>query len=166
MTHYMGLLASHQPWNLIFFMAIPVIFAETIAITELYLLFTQRYDGRVKAISRYAGMLIGPYMLGVLVYLLWTAAIPLTLEGGWRGPIDLVAVGGYLLSAIPLIAISALEFGLLARGKDEAEKRRLHAIFVAVFLVLAHVAMIFGMVDPSLFGWDSSPAQNMGNMVM
>ena len=45
MTHYMELLASNQPWNLIIFMAIPVIFAEFIAITELYILFTKNFNG-------------------------------------------------------------------------------------------------------------------------
>ncbi len=40
MTHYMELLAVNQPWNLILFMAIPVILAETVAISEIYLLFT------------------------------------------------------------------------------------------------------------------------------
>ena len=39
MTHYMELLAVNQPWNLILFMAIPVILAETVAITELFILF-------------------------------------------------------------------------------------------------------------------------------
>lgn len=39
MTHYMELLATNQPWNLISFMAIPVILAETTAVTELFLLF-------------------------------------------------------------------------------------------------------------------------------
>jgi hypothetical protein len=34
-THYMGLLAANQPWNLLLFMAVPVILAETIAVTEL-----------------------------------------------------------------------------------------------------------------------------------
>ena len=33
MTHYMALLADNQPWNLLFFMAVPVILAETVAIT-------------------------------------------------------------------------------------------------------------------------------------
>lgn len=28
MTHYMGLLAVNQPWNLLLFMAIPVVLAE------------------------------------------------------------------------------------------------------------------------------------------
>ena len=45
MTHYMELLATNQPWNLIIFMAIPVILAETLAITELYLLFSRKFEG-------------------------------------------------------------------------------------------------------------------------
>jgi hypothetical protein len=32
-THYMELLATNEPWNIIIFMAIPVIFAEYIAVT-------------------------------------------------------------------------------------------------------------------------------------
>ncbi len=38
----MQLLTENQPWNLILFMAIPVIFAEFIAITELYILLFTR----------------------------------------------------------------------------------------------------------------------------
>ena len=52
MTHYMELLAVNQPWNLIIFMAIPVIMAETLAITEFYILFTRRFDGPVHALNR------------------------------------------------------------------------------------------------------------------
>ncbi|WP_424202608.1 DUF6803 family protein, partial [Trichococcus sp.] len=39
MTHYMSLLASDQPWNLIIFMAIPVICAETLTISEFFIIF-------------------------------------------------------------------------------------------------------------------------------
>ena len=52
MTHYMELLADNQPWNLLIFMAIPVILAETMAITELYILFTRRLNGVVHQINR------------------------------------------------------------------------------------------------------------------
>ncbi len=156
MTHYMGLLAANQPWNLLLFMAIPVILAETIAITELAILYTRNFSGTAKRISRYAGMVVGIYMLGVLGYLTWTAAIPLTLSGEWRGVADVLAVGCYLLAAFPLIGIGAMEFGLVGKGKEEMENLRLHATFVAIFLVLAHVAMIFGMVDPTILGWDPS----------
>ena len=37
MTHYMELLTS--PLNLLLFMAIPVVLAETLAITEFYILY-------------------------------------------------------------------------------------------------------------------------------
>lgn len=41
MTHYMELLAVHQPRNLLLFMAVPVVLAETLAITELVILFAR-----------------------------------------------------------------------------------------------------------------------------
>lgn len=44
MTHYMELLAVRQPWNLLLFMALPVILAETLAITELVMLLGRRND--------------------------------------------------------------------------------------------------------------------------
>lgn len=63
MTHYMELLASNQPWNLILFMAIPVILAEAVAITELYILFTGKRDGKIGALSRFAGVTGGVYFI-------------------------------------------------------------------------------------------------------
>lgn len=63
MTHYMELLASNQPWNLILFMAVPVILAETVAITELYLLFTKNRGGKIAALSKFAGITGGIYFL-------------------------------------------------------------------------------------------------------
>lgn len=157
MTHYMELLATAQPWNLIIFMAIPVILAETIAITELMILFTRNFTGVVRRINRYAGMLVGIYFLGIFVYLMKTAVLPLTLTGGWRGAVDVIAVGSYLLGVVPLLGISLLEFGFLGKGKSEEEKLKLHATFVAIFLVVAHVAMVFGMIDPTLFMDNAMP---------
>lgn len=45
MTHYMELLAVHQPRNLIIFMAVPVVLAETLAITELAIRWRHAYCG-------------------------------------------------------------------------------------------------------------------------
>jgi hypothetical protein len=56
MTHYMELLASNQPWNLILFMAVPVILAETVAITELFILFSRQLHGGVRAVNRTASI--------------------------------------------------------------------------------------------------------------
>lgn len=57
MTHYMELLASNQPWNLILFMAIPVILAETVAITELVILFRGKKSGFTGVLNHIAGTL-------------------------------------------------------------------------------------------------------------
>jgi hypothetical protein len=93
MTHYMELLATNQPWNLIIFMAIPVILAETLAITELIILFSRNLTGRAKLINKLAGITAGVYFTGVFIYLFTHAVIPLSSTGGWRGPADVIAVG-------------------------------------------------------------------------
>jgi hypothetical protein len=148
MTHYMELLATNQPWNLLFFMAIPVILAETLAISEFALLFSRNYSGGLRRLNRWTGMLLGFYFLGVFIYLFANAVMPITSAGAWRGAGDVIAVGAYLLGVVPLFAIALLELGVLDRGSQE-ENLKLHVTLVAAFLIVAHVAMIFGMVTPS-----------------
>ncbi len=152
MTHYMELLAVHQPRNLIIFMAIPVILAETLAITELAVLFKRAATPAwVRTTSRIAGLLAGPVMLAIFLHLSVNAVVPLTLTGGWRGPADVIAVLFYLSGAVPLVGITLVELGLI--GTDATNSLKWHAAFIAVFLVVAHVAMIFGMLDPGLLGY-------------
>ena len=153
MTHYMELLATNQPWNLLAFMAVPVILAETVAITELYLLYTRRLDGWVRGVNRLCGLLVGVYFIGVIAYLLVTAVIPITRAGEWRTGIDVLAVGAYLIGGVPLVLIALLELGLLHGRLSAEQKLGWHAVYVALFLFLAHVAMISGMTDPALFGF-------------
>lgn len=161
MTHYMQLLADNQPWNLIIFMAIPVILAETIAVTELYILFTRSFTGMVKKINSIASAIVGVYFIGVFVYLFLNAVIPLTQTGGWRGVGDVIAVGFYLLGVVPLVGLSLIDLGIIQKGKSPEEKLRLHATFVAIFLVVAHIAMIFGMLNPEVLGWSSVAVNTM-----
>lgn len=155
MTHYMELLAVNQPWNLLLFMGIPVVLAETLAITELYLLFTRRFDGWVHSLNRFAGIAVGLYFIGVIAYLLQNAVIPITQAGQWRTVIDVVAVLSYLIGGLPLIAIAAQELGWLNRGATHEHKLKFHATCVALFLVFGHVAMIAGMMDPGLLGYSA-----------
>jgi hypothetical protein len=68
MTHYMELLATNQPWNLLIFMAIPIVLAETLAISELYLLSTRKYTGWVNSLNRMVGITVGLYFIGVIIY--------------------------------------------------------------------------------------------------
>ena len=163
MTHYMQLLADNQPWNLILFMVIPVILAETVAITELYILFSRQYHGVVRGINRVASILGGFYFVGVFVYLTLNAVIPLTTQGGWRGAADVIAVFAYLSGIVPLLGLALLDLGLIGRHLDNEGKLKRHAVFVAIFLVVAHVAMIFGMLDPTLLMPDS-PEMTMQHM--
>lgn len=151
MTHYMELLSVHQPRNLIIFMAVPVILAETLAITELAILFRRDVTPAwVRTTSRIAGLLAGPIMLAILLHLTVNAVVPLTLTGGWRGPADVIAVLFYLSGAVPFVGITLVELGLVGR---DATSLKWHATFIAIFLVVAHVAMIFGMLEPSLLGY-------------
>lgn len=150
MTHYMELLATNQPWHLLIFMAVPVILAETIAVSELYILFTRNLKGAVRKVNKIAGILVGFYFLIIFFYLFFKAVIPITIAGQWRTIIDVIAVGFYLLGVVPLFGISLLELGLIARYKGEESKLKIHATFVAIFLIVAHIAMIFGMMSPSL----------------
>lgn len=162
MTHYMELLAVNQPWNLILFMAIPVILAETIAITELAILYTRNLDGKMRMVNKVSSIIVGLYFTGVFIYLFMNAVIPLTVNGEWRGAFDVIAVGFYLSGIVPLLGMALLDLGLIWRKKSQMEKLKLHAIFVGIFLVVAHVAMIFGMLDPSL-GTNQAP-HDMMNM--
>ena len=164
MTHYMELLAVNQPWNLLLFMGIPVVLAETLAITELYLLFTRRFEGWVHGLNRFAGIVVGLYFIGVIVYLMQTAVLPITQAGQWRTVIDVIAVLSYLIGGLPLIAIAAQELGLLNRGATQEHKLKFHATCVALFLIFGHVAMIAGMMDPGLLGYNPDMGGAMDGM--
>lgn len=164
MTHYMELLAVNQPWNLIMYMVIPVGLAEALVATEFFVVFNRSKNGLMRTWNKWIGIVLGFYFLGIFLQL-GTAVVP-HIE--WRGAADIIAVGSYLSGVIPLFGIALLELGVIGRGKSESEKMKLHFILLTVFLVVAHVAMIFGMVDPTIMGWDPNgapaPMQHDHNM--
>ncbi|AAK78523.1 hypothetical protein BJV85_003469 [Clostridium acetobutylicum] len=159
MTHYMSLLSQNQPWNLIIFMAIPVICAETLTITEFFIIFNRVQRGGLKTLNKIVGIFAGIYFTGIFIYLMLTAVIPLTSTGGWHTWVDIVAVGFYLSGVIFLLPIALMELGLIFRNKTANEKMKIHFMLVGGFLVVAHIAMIFGMVNPEIIG-------KMPNMAM
>lgn len=159
MTHYMELLAVNQPWNLIMYMVIPVVLAEALVATEFFTVFLRGSNaGSWRIWNKRIGIVLGFYFLGVFLKL--TATVVPTIE--WRGIADIIAVGAYLSGVIPLFGIALLELGVIGKGKSEDEKMKLHFLLLTGFLIVAHVAMIFGMVDPTIMGW--SPAGVGGNM--
>lgn len=145
-THYMGLLMANQPWNLIIFMAIPVILAEALTVSEFFVIFNRLYDGSLREANKWIGSVLGVYFLGVFLYL--SIFVVPTIQ--WRGIIDIFAVGFYLSGVIFLFGITLTELGLLGKGYTKEKRMQLHFILLAGFLVVAHIAMIFGMANPTL----------------
>jgi len=126
--------------ELLLFMAIPVVLAETVAISELYLLFSRSYAGRVRSVNRAASIAGG-------------------LTSGWYSPTSYsmpwcpsAAPANGAARVVPLLGLALLDLKLVARGATEERRIKLHAVWVGVFLVVAHVAMIFGMMDPKILG--------------
>ena len=156
MTHYMELLAVNQPWNLIIIMAIPIVLAETLAITELYILFTRKFDGAVYYLNRFSGIAVGLYFVGIIYYIITNAIIPITQAGEWRTVIDVIAVATYVIAGLPLIWIALQELGLVNKALDQMGRLEIHAICVALFLVFGHIAMISGMLDPGILGYQGA----------
>ena len=159
MTHYMELLATNQPWNLIIYMVIPVVLAEALVATEFFTVFLRGAKDTVwRKWNKWIGIVLGFYFLGIFLNLM-TTVVP-NIE--WRGTADILAVGSYLAGVIPLFSIALLELGVIGKGKSENKKMKMHFILLTVFLVVAHVAMVFGMVDPTIMGWGAD--NTMGTM--
>lgn len=156
MTHYMGLIADNQPWNLIIFMAIPVMMAETLVTTEFFVVFNRLYSGPLRSFNKWLGVVLGTYMTGIFIKML-------TLIPGitWNTWVDVVAVWGYTLGAIPLIMVALMELGLIFKKRSDADKMRIHFILLASFLVLGHIAMIFGMVNPTIITGGAADSMKM-----
>lgn len=150
MTHYMSLLMDNQPWNLIIFMAVPVICAEALTITEFFIIYNRVESGGIRTLNKIVGIFDGFYFTGIFIYLFVNAVIPLTSGGGWHTWVDVVAVGFYLSGVVFLLPIALMELGIICRNKSSEEKLKTHFILVGGFLIVAHVAMIFGMVNPEI----------------
>lgn len=147
MTHYMELLATNQPWNLLRFMVVPVVFAETLVAIEFLLVYYRKTSGALKTTSKVLSVIISLYFTFAVFFPLLFTAIP---GIKWRTAVDFIAVWSYLLGVIPFGAMALLDLGWIGKKKSPDEKMKLHFIWLTVFLIIAHVAMIFGMVNPQI----------------
>ena len=92
MTHYMELLSVNQPWNLLIFMGIPVVLAETLAITE-----GLEVIALVKAPQMIIATDLGGYRLSARNQLLGT--VTKVIAGVVNSEIDITLNGGDLIAA-------------------------------------------------------------------
>lgn len=144
MTAYMALLADKQPWNLIAFMAAPMILAESLVVAEFFLidcLGDPDRQGRAKRIalfSKITGLILAAYYLALVL------AFPFGMldEIKMQSWIDTTATAAFVLAVVPAFAVAFT--GLNVTRKTLTR----HVLSLVAYLVLAHVAMIFGMLDP------------------
>jgi hypothetical protein len=104
-------------------------------------------------LNRICSIVVGIYFLAIFFYLLYSAVIPISSAGAWRGIADFIAVGFYLLSVVPLFGLTLVDLNLIARDRKPHDKMAIHATLVAAFLIVGHIAMIFGMMDPAVLGY-------------
>ena len=71
----------------------------------------------------------------------------------------MVAVGFYFSGVVFLLPIALMELGIIYRNRTSEEKLKIHFILIGGFLIVAHVAMIFGMVNPQII--NSMPGMKM-----
>jgi len=137
-------------------MAVPVICAEALTISEFFIIFNKIKSGGLRTFNKVVGIFAGFYFTGVFIYLMINAVIPLTTTAGWHTWVDVVAVSFYLSGVVFLLPIALMELGLVFKNKTVEEKMKIHFILIGGFLVVAHIAMIFGMVNPEIIGNMSS----------
>ncbi|WP_103596622.1 DUF6803 family protein [Campylobacter concisus] len=147
MTHYMELLSLNQPYNLILYMVIPMGLAELLVAMEFFTMYhmDSGKNAGFKAVSKFVGIVLGVYFTALVIYFL--AKIYPTIK--WRGYADVIAIYSYLIGVIPLLGIALLELNLIYKKA----KLKLHFCLLIFFLIVGHVAMIFGMVDPTITGY-------------
>ena len=151
MTHYMELLSLDQPYNLILYMVIPMGLAELLVAMEFFTMYhmDSGKNAGFKAVSKFVGIVLGVYFTALVIYFL--AKIYPTIK--WRGYADVIAIYSYLIGVIPLLGIALLELNLIYKNASQKAKLKLHFCLLIFFLIVGHVAMIFGMVDPTITGY-------------
>ena len=151
MTHYMELLSLNQPYNLILFMVIPVGLTELLVAMEFLTMYhmDSGKNAGYKAVGKFAGIVLGVYFTALVIYFM--AKIYPSIK--WRGYADVIAIYSYLIGVIPLLGIALLELNLIYKNVSEKAKLKLHFCLLIFFLIVGHVAMIFGMVDPTITGY-------------
>lgn len=159
MTHYMELLSLHQPWFLILFMLVPMVLAETILASGAFsLLYKDGRSAKWDSLSHVCGLILGIFFICASVYIV-ACYVP-TIE--WRGPIDYISIWSYVLAIIPAVLILLQELGIIYKKLDNTMKIKRHIVLMILFVLFTHLAMVFGMADPQLAGYQ--PPMNTMNM--
>lgn len=169
MTQYMSLLMANSPYNLIFFMVVPMVIAETIAITEIVLLFSSKPLLKVHSLNSICTFISGIVMLVLGFLFIKELVLPANEQNLWKGWIDYASALLFMVAVIPLELMSLLQVNLIFRKANKRTKMAVKIVLLSIYLVTSHAAMVFGMLDPAL-GMTDTPkvieTLNMRHMSM
>lgn len=169
MTQYMSLLMANSPYNLIFFMVVPMVIAETIAITEIVLLFSSKPLLKVHSLNSICTFISGIVMLVLCFLFIKELVLPANEQNLWKGWIDYASALLFMAAVIPLVLMSLLQVNLIFRKANKRTKMAVKIVLLSIYLVTSHAAMVFGMLDPAL-GMTDTPkvieTLNMRHMLM
>ena len=169
MTQYMSLLMANSPYNLIFFMVVPMVIAETIALTEIVLLFSSKPLLKVHSLNSICTFISGIVMLVLVFLFIKGLVLPANEQNLWKGWIDYASALLFMAAVIPLVLMSLLQVNLIFRKANKRTKMAVKIVLLSIYLVTSHAAMVFGMLDPAL-GMTDTPkvieTLNMRHMSM
>ena len=169
MTQYMSLLMANSPYNLIFFMVVPMVIAETIAITEIVLLFSSKPLLKVHSLNSICTFISGIVMLVLVFLFIKELVLPANEQNLWKGWIDYASALLFMVAVVPLVLMSLLQINLIFRKANKRTKMAVKIVLLSIYLVTSHAAMVFGMLDPAL-GMTDTPkvieTLNMRHMSM
>lgn len=169
MTQYMSLLMANSPYNLIFFMVVPMVIAETIAITEIVLLFSSKPLLKVHSLNSICTFISGIVMLVLGFLFIKELVLSANEQNLWKGWIDYASALLFMAAVIPLVLMSLLQVNLIFRKANKRTKMAVKIVLLSIYLVTSHAAMVFGMLDPAL-GMTDTPkvieTLNMRHMSM
>ena len=150
MTQYMSLLMANSPYNLIFFMVVPMVIAETIAITEIVLLFSSKPLLKVHSLNSICTFISGIVMLVLVFLFIKELVLPANEQNLWKGRIDYASALLFMVAVVPLVLMSLLQINLIFRKANKRTKMAVKIVLLSIYLVTSHAAMVFGMLDPAL----------------
>lgn len=164
MTQYMSLLMANSPYNLIFFMVVPMVIAETIAITEIVLLFSSKPLLKVQSLNSICTFISGIVMLILGFLFIKELVLPANEQNLWKGWIDYASALLFMVAVVPLVLMSLLQVNLIFRKANKRTKMVVKIVLLSIYLVTSHAAMVFGMLDPALGMTDSPKVIEHSNM--
>lgn len=119
MTQYMSLLMANSPYNLILFMVVPMVIAETIAISEIVLLFSSKPLLKVQGLNSICTFISGIVMLILGVLFVKDLVLVANEKHLWNGWIDYASALCFMVAVIPLVLMSLLQVNLILRKANK-----------------------------------------------